>query len=163
MSEVRIRTATPADCHQLSSLREALWPESSAKQHAIELTSLVTEKKNGTMPLVIFVAEAVSGLLVGFLEAGLRSHADGCDPKHPVGFVEGWFVSESQRGKGIGALLPAAAKDWAQSHGCIEIASDTWLVLSMWRIAADLHWTSSFVILTGLFQAGKCGWAWQRY
>jgi|SRR5215469_891127 len=127
MNEVRIRTATPADCHQLSCLREALWPESSAKQHAIELTSLVKEKKNGTMPLVVFVAEAVSGLLIGFLEAGLRSHADGCDPKHPVGFVEGWFVSESQRGKGIGALLLAAAEDWARSHGCIEIASDTWI------------------------------------
>jgi len=112
MIEVRIRTATLADCHQLSYVREGLWQESSAHQHAIELTSLVTEKKNGTMPLVVFVAEAVSGLLVGFLEEGLRSQADGCDPKHPVGFVEGWFVSESQRGKGIGALLLAAAEDW---------------------------------------------------
>ena len=79
------------------------------------------------MPLAIFVAEASGGQLVGFLEADLRSHADDCDPRHPVGFVEGWFVSESHRRKGIGAQLLAAAEDWARSHGCVEMASDTWI------------------------------------
>ena len=49
------------------------------------------------------------------------------DPKHPVGFVEGWFVSEGHREKGIGALLLAAAEDWARRHGCVEMASDTWI------------------------------------
>lgn len=80
MSKIRVRAAVPVDCHQLSRLREALWPESSKEEHAKELASLLTEKKNGSMPLVIFVAEAVGGQLIGFLEAGLRSHADGCDP-----------------------------------------------------------------------------------
>lgn len=127
MNEIRIRTATAPDCYPLSRLREALWPESSAEEHARELVSLLAEQKNGTMPLVIFVAEAGGGLLVGFLEAGLRSHADGCDPKQPVGFVEGWFVIEGHRGKGVGALLLAAAEDWARSHGCVEMASDTWI------------------------------------
>jgi aminoglycoside 6'-N-acetyltransferase I len=114
VSEVWIRAATPADCEQLSRLRKALWPESSAEEHARELASLLKERKNGTMPLAIFVAEALGGLcpptfaqargtrrimptsaLVGFLEAGLRSHADGCDPTRPVGFVEGWFVLDA--------------------------------------------------------------------
>jgi aminoglycoside 6'-N-acetyltransferase I len=27
----------------------------------------------------------------------------------------------------VGAKLLAAAQDWARSHGCIEMASDTWL------------------------------------
>jgi aminoglycoside 6'-N-acetyltransferase I len=127
VSEFRIRTATPADCEQLSRLREALWPESSAEEHARELASSLITEKSGSMPLAIFVAEAPGGLLAGFLEAGLRSHADGCDPGHPVGFVEGWFVLESHRGKGTGARLLAAAEDWARSHGCIEMASDTWI------------------------------------
>ena len=105
MSKIRVRAALPVDSHQLSRLREALWPESSKEEHTKELTSLLTEKKNGSMPLVIFVAEAVGGQLIGFLEAGLRSHADGCDPWRPVGFVEGWFVLENHREKGIGALL----------------------------------------------------------
>jgi aminoglycoside 6'-N-acetyltransferase I len=57
----------------------------------------------------------------------LRSHADGCDARVPVGFVEGWFVSERHRSKGVGAKLLAAAEDWARGRGCIEMASDTWL------------------------------------
>jgi len=127
VNTVRIRTATPADCEPLSRLRESLWPDASAEEHAKELASLLTERKNGTMPLVIFVAEAAGESLVGFLEAGLRSHADGCDPKHPVGLVEGWFVSEGYREKGTGGRLLAAAEDWARGHGCVEMASDTWI------------------------------------
>lgn len=127
MSKIRVRAALPVDCHQLSRLREALWPESSKEEHAKELASLLAEKKNGSMPLVIFVAEAVGGQLIGFLEAGLRSHADGCDPRRPVGFVEGWFVLERDREKGIGALLLGAAEDWARSQACVEMASDTWI------------------------------------
>jgi aminoglycoside 6'-N-acetyltransferase I len=78
------------------------------------------------MPLAILVAEAGDGMLVGFLEVGLRSHADGCDTRLRVGFVEGWFVEESHRMKGVGAQLMSAAEDWARSQGCAEMASDTW-------------------------------------
>lgn len=127
MSEVRIRAATPADCEQLSRLRESLWPDSPAEEHAKELVLFLAERKSGTMPLIIFVAEAAGESLVGFLEATLQSHADGCDPTYQVGFVEGWFVLESHRRKGIGARLLGAAEDWARSHGCVEMASDTWI------------------------------------
>ncbi len=72
-----------------------------------------------------------SGTLAGFLEVGLRSHADGCDPRQPVGFVEGWFVKESLRRRGVGAQLLAAAEDWARSQGCVEMASDTWIDSSL--------------------------------
>jgi aminoglycoside 6'-N-acetyltransferase I len=65
--------------------------------------------------------------VVGFIEAGLRSHADGCDPSHPVGFVEGWYVAPAHRRRGIVALLLASAEDWARRHGCAEMASDAWV------------------------------------
>ena len=74
---------------------------------------------------MIFVSETSEGILVSFLEADLRSCADGCDPKHPVGYVEGWCVSESHRRNGVGTALLRAAEDWARSQGCREIASDT--------------------------------------
>jgi aminoglycoside 6'-N-acetyltransferase I len=126
MEEIRIRPAVPPDCKQLSRLREALWPESSAAEHQQEIEAILTGQYNGTMPLIIFVA-AEPGAVIGFLEVGLRSHADGCDPAHPVGFVEGWFVTESHRRKGLGAHLLAAAEEWARNQGCVEMASDTWI------------------------------------
>lgn len=77
------------------------------------------------LPLVNLVAEASDGSLLGFVEVGLRSHAEGCDPSLPVGYVEGWYVAENQRRRSIGAQLLAAAEDWARSQGCVEMASDT--------------------------------------
>lgn len=102
---------------------EALWPSSSAEEHARELRLLLAGKAALTMPHTIFVAEANAGL-VGFLEVDLRSHADGCDPSQPVGYVEGWYVGPDYRKQGVGAELLARAEEWARGHGCREIASD---------------------------------------
>jgi aminoglycoside 6'-N-acetyltransferase I len=77
--------------------------------------------------MAIFVSQAETESLTGFLEIGLRSHADGCDTAQPVGFVEGWFVHEAFRNQGVGAALMRSAEDWARNQGCIEIASDTWI------------------------------------
>lgn len=69
----------------------ALWPESSIEEHAQELKDRLADGTPGTLPLIYFVAEVQPNGLIGFLEAGLRSHADCCDPAHPVGFIEGWL------------------------------------------------------------------------
>ncbi|MGA8670742.1 MAG: GNAT family N-acetyltransferase [Terracidiphilus sp.] len=61
---------------------------------------------------------------VGFLQVGLRSHADGCDTSRPVGFIEGWLVRDRFRGQGIGSALVRAAEDWSRERGCLEMASD---------------------------------------
>ena len=74
--------------------------------------------------MAVFVAETLEGVLAGFLEVSLRSHADGCDPKQPVGFVEGWLVAENHRGRGVGRQLLSAAEEWARGNGCLEMASD---------------------------------------
>jgi aminoglycoside 6'-N-acetyltransferase I len=79
------------------------------------------------MPCVIFVYELNGERLIGFAEVDLRSHADGCDPARPVGFLEGWYVLEGHRRKRIGAALLQAAENWARGHGCTEMASDTWI------------------------------------
>jgi aminoglycoside 6'-N-acetyltransferase I len=122
----QVRPARPADRDPLAQLRHTLWPESTASEHANELALLLAGQAPGILPTTIFVAEANDALL-GFVEAGLRSHADGCDPSHPVGYVEGWYVSESHRRNGIGAALLRAAEDWAHAQGCTEMASDTQL------------------------------------
>lgn len=123
---MNIRPAQLSDLEQLAGMCEALWPTASAEEHAKELrlllqgnTSLVL-----TMPLSIFVAEDTDGLLLGFVEVDLRSHADGCNPSKPVGYVEGWYVAEPHRQRGVGRKLLAKAEQWARDHSCVEIASD---------------------------------------
>jgi aminoglycoside 6'-N-acetyltransferase I len=125
MSEILIRPARLADRAALAQLRHALWPESPAEEHERELAAILDGRAPGIMPLVNFVAEDGDGAIVGFVEVGLRSAADGCDWARAVGYVEGWYVAESHRRRGVGKQLIAAAEDWARQQGCTEMASDT--------------------------------------
>ena len=127
VSDICIRLAQLPDRDQLARMCDALWPQSSAEEHARELTLILEGKSPVTMPLIILVAETADRTLAGFLEVDLRSHADGCNPSRPVGYVEGWYVAENHRHRGIGRKLLAAAEDWARSQGCVEMASDTWI------------------------------------
>jgi GNAT superfamily N-acetyltransferase/catechol 2,3-dioxygenase-like lactoylglutathione lyase family enzyme len=124
--EVRIRPALVSDLNQLAVMCEALWPISSAEEHAKELRLLLDGRASlvVTLPITILVAEVDDERLAGFVEVDLRSHADGCDPSKPVGYIEGWYVAEEFRRRGVGKELMAAAEEWARNHHCDEIASD---------------------------------------
>jgi aminoglycoside 6'-N-acetyltransferase I len=113
VDNVQIRLAQASDLEQLARLCEALWPQSSAEDHAQELRLILGGKADLvlTMPLTI-------------LEVDLRSHADGCNPSQPVGYIEGWYVVEDHRHRGVGRMLLVNAEDWARSHRCVEMASD---------------------------------------
>jgi aminoglycoside 6'-N-acetyltransferase I len=126
MYDLPVRAAKESDLEQVARMCEALWPKTSAEEHAKELQSILGDKSDLvlTMPLAILVAEAGDGSLAGFVEVDLRSHADGCNPLHPVGYIEGWYVAETHRGRGVGKKLVEKAEDWARSHGCVEMASD---------------------------------------
>jgi aminoglycoside 6'-N-acetyltransferase I len=124
MANVAIRPAQPSDRDQLVEMRVLLWPESSAGEQRQELDASLGGGASGTLPAIHLVSLASDGSLTGFLEASLRSHADGCDVRHPAGYVEGWFVREAHRGRGVGAALLRAAEDWARLQGCREMASD---------------------------------------
>lgn len=122
--ETCVRLAQPPDLRALAPLLAALWPESPVEEHARELELILAGKAPGTLPLVIFVAEGKDGSLIGFLECGLRSHAESCNSSRAVGYVEGWYVTEEYRRCGIGKKLLASAEEWARGQGCLEMASD---------------------------------------
>lgn len=111
-----IRIALAADRIQLAGMRASLWPEASFEDHLRELESAPV----GTLPSETFVAISEGSGLVGFLDVGLRSHADGCNPARPVGFVEGWFVQKAFRNLGIGGALMRAAEKWAREQGALR-------------------------------------------
>lgn len=140
---LRVRLAASCDVPHLAPMLHALWPESPALHHAAELAGVLNETSQRVYPLTIFVAEENDGALVGFLEANLRSTADGCDEKLPVGYVEGWYVVESRRGRGIGGALLRVAEDWARAQGCREMASDTALDN---ELSQRVHEASGFTI-----------------
>src|SRR5262245_23269376 len=110
---MRVRRMALSDVKAIASLRSALWPDGPVEEHEGEVRALVEGRPRSTLPLVVLVAE-VDGEIAGFVEVGLRSHADGCDPRQPVGFIEGWYTSPVHRGKGIGRALVAAAEDWSR-------------------------------------------------
>jgi aminoglycoside 6'-N-acetyltransferase I len=122
-----IRAAQCSDRTQLASMRSLLWPDATFEEHVKELDAALSSGISGSYPMAILVAQQANGTLIGFLEVGMRSHADGCDPVRPVGFVEGWFVREEFRNGGVGRQLMLAAETWARVQGCLEIASDTWI------------------------------------
>ena len=132
-----VRRAEPEDLAPLASMCHALWPDASIEEHAYELSRVLNPRADQRLPTVFLVAQQASGDLIGFVEVGLRSHADGCDSSQPVGYIEGWYVAPTFRRKCIGTRLIAAAEAWAKAQGCVEIASDTWVDNAASQIAHE--------------------------
>lgn len=127
MEHLLIRRAGPEDGAELAAMCHSLWPDASLQQHTEEIAPVLAGSPRGGLPTVVFVAQDHDLSLIGFIEVSLRSHADGCDPSHPVGFIEGWYIKPEFRGKNIGARLLREAERWAREAGCYEMASDTWV------------------------------------
>lgn len=127
MARAGVRKALISDRDKIARMCELLWPETPADEHSEEIELLLNSGMCGILPAAILVSHDETGELTGFLQVGLRSHADGCDTAQPVGFVEGWFVYEALRNRGIGRELMLWAEEWARNQGCVEMASDTWI------------------------------------
>jgi aminoglycoside 6'-N-acetyltransferase I len=121
MSDITIRRATPTDKPEWLRMRLLLWPDGTTEGFSSEMDDLLADSLTP-----VFVAVRSNGLAGGFLEAGTRKYAEGCETS-PVGYIEGWYVDADLRGQGIGKALVKAAEDWARSQGLTEMASDTWL------------------------------------
>ncbi|MFZ1015548.1 MAG: GNAT family N-acetyltransferase [Terracidiphilus sp.] len=119
-----VRRGERGDAAAVGTMMALLWPEGTLEEHTQEAANVLLTGKCGTLPAAILLAVDEKGKAVGFLQVGLRSHADGCDVEHAVGFVEGWFVQADARGCGVGGELMRAAEAWARAQGCVEMASD---------------------------------------
>ncbi len=100
-------------------MRKTLWEDCPDDWHMREIEEILRNPKEQ-----VFFAERPDGGLRGFLEASIRSRADGCE-RGPVGFIEGWYVDPDARRQGLGRMLVEAAENWARSRGCRQMASDT--------------------------------------
>lgn len=116
---MHIRPLEVPDIPQWIELRRKLWSDQSPAELDEEgRAALIAEP-----PLTVFVAEE-NRTLVGFLELGLRSYAEGCSGS-PVPYVEGWYVEPDWRCCGVGGALMQAAEEWSRAGGYRELGSDT--------------------------------------
>ena len=76
---VTIRSARPEDRAEWLRMRKALWEDCPDDQQVREMEEILSSDTEE-----VFVAQRPGGGLCGFLEAALRSRADGCDST-PVG------------------------------------------------------------------------------
>jgi aminoglycoside 6'-N-acetyltransferase I len=99
-------------------MRRTLWDDCPDEQQVREMEGILASDSE-----MVFFAERPGGGLCGFLEAALRSRADGGDST-PVGYIEGWYVDEDVRRQGVGRELVGATEEWARSRGCRQMASE---------------------------------------
>jgi aminoglycoside 6'-N-acetyltransferase I len=116
-----IRRATAADKSEWLRMRQGLWPDAPIEYLDYDLDDVLADPKQA-----VFVAAGADGGLVAFVEAGLRSHVEGCETS-PVGYIEAWYVDPHVRGQKLGREMVRTAEQWAREKGMSEMASDTWL------------------------------------
>lgn len=102
-------------------MRESLWP-SDPGEHAGEIAAFFAGDRRN--PAEVLLAFGHDGEAIGFAEMSIRPYAEECYSGR-VAFLEGWFVEESHRRRGVGAALLEAVEGWGRSQGCTELASDT--------------------------------------
>ncbi|OLP59437.1 hypothetical protein BJF93_12020 [Xaviernesmea oryzae] len=121
-ADLCIRCAGEDDAAAWCALRTALWPDALREKHAADIAAMLAAMAAGdkSSALLAFCDATPCGLI----ELSLRhDYVNGCETS-PVAFVEGLFVADAFRRRGIAAALIAAAVDWARVQGCRELASD---------------------------------------
>ncbi len=110
-----IRKAELSDLDALTDLALKLWPDNCRAELAAELEEIL-KKEDAAFFL------APNG--AGFAQCQLRrDYVEGTEGS-PVGYLEGIYVEESLRRRGLARNLLAACENWARQQGCREFASD---------------------------------------
>ena len=116
---ISIRPLNEKDLNEWFRLRKLLWDGITDEDHRSEMLDVLEHPE----AQLVLVADNGNGHLAGFLEASIRPYVEDCLTDH-VGYLEGWFVENDFRNRGIGRALVTAAEDWAFGNGCTEMASD---------------------------------------
>lgn len=131
---MQIRPIHETEFEAWLQMRLQLWPFADGEDDRTEMRDYLNRSDR-----LVLVAEDQFQLL-GFLEASIRNYAEGCRGEH-VAFIEGWWVEDSVRRRGIGAQLMQAAEIWAREQGCEEIGSNTLLDNEIsWKAHLALGW-----------------------
>ena len=113
-----IKQAKGADAAVVGELAAELWPHHTPEEMTEDLLPLLDR-----VDAAVFLAWE-ENTPVGFAQCQLRrDYVEGTSTS-PVGYLEGIYVRETSRGRGIACRLLAACQNWAKEQGCAEFASD---------------------------------------
>lgn len=117
-----IKKATLTDAQELAGLAVRMWKSNTIAELAKEFNDYIS-KESG----VFFLATSEE-CAVGFAQCGLRHDYVEGTTSSPVGYLEGIFVVEEYRKRGLAKDMLKACQKWAKEQGCTEFASDCELV-----------------------------------
>ena len=113
-----VKKAEKSDLSALTALALQLWPGHSAEAMESDLAETMAGEN------AAFFLAWEGGQVVGFAQTQLRhDYVEGTDSS-PVGYLEGIYVAEGFRNRGVARTLLAACENWAKAKGCAEFASD---------------------------------------
>lgn len=117
-----------------------LWPEHEWHQLYAEFKEMLASEHD-----MVYLA-MINDQYVGFIYMSIRYDYVEGSSSSPVGYVEGLYVEENYRLKGISRKLVEQGEQWSKSMGCTEMGSDTWL---------DNYESQQFHISIGFKEAGR--------
>lgn len=113
-----IRQADMRDLDTLTDLTLELWPDHSRQEMKTELQRQLSVER-----AVYFLAVEEENM-AGFAQCQLRyDYVEGTESS-PVGYLEGVYIREDWRKKGLARQLLETCEQWAKAQGCSEFASD---------------------------------------
>ena len=113
-----IKEATLPQAKDAALLALLLWPENSLEEFIQSMKAIIRDE-NSTIFLTYEEDQAI-----GFAQCQLRhDYVEGTDSS-PVGYLEGLYVVDQYREKGIAKGLVQACENWAKEKDCTEFASD---------------------------------------
>ena len=112
-----VEKAGASELPAVAALAARMWDHPAAEL-AAEFAELLADPE-----AAIFTAK-LGGEPVAFAQCQLRhDYVEGTETS-PVGYLEGVYVDEAHRHRGVAAALLRACEAWAKEQGCAEFASD---------------------------------------
>lgn len=113
-----IRKAISEDAAIVAGLAIQMWESNTMEELTQEFFQCMNQNDS-----IVFLS-IWDGQAVGFAQCGLRHDYVEGTGSSPVGYLEGIFVMEKYRKRGIAKELLKNCQKWAKEQGCEEFASD---------------------------------------
>ena len=110
--------ATSKEMHIIAEMAIQLLSSHTVDELEKEFANLLNDGR------IAFFVKFVNNVPVGFAQCSLRNEYVEGTSSSPVGYLEGIFVCEKYRNKGIAKELLTNCEKWAKTKDCVEFASD---------------------------------------